>query len=146
MGRGEGTTMQLIQWLDADELGHYAIDREHRDVVEALNVAIKAFNDRKSEACVTAIESAVDATRRHFSHEEAVLLDFGYRGDDFEDHAAYHARLLLEAEKIAALCKKDHRREFLEARLAELIHFVVNEIRSYDRKLVRHLAGAKITA
>ena len=138
--------MKLIQWLDDDELGHYAIDREHRDIVDALNVAIRAFNDRKSEACAAAIESAVDAARRHFSHEEAVLLDFGYGDNDFTDHAAYHERLLVEAEKIAALCKDDHRREFLEARLAELVHFVVHEIRSYDKKLERHLSGRKITA
>lgn len=138
--------MKLIQWLDADELGHYAIDSGHRDIVDAINVAIKAFNDRKSEACVTAIESAVDVTRRHFSHEEAVLLDFGYRGNGFKDHAAYHDRLLVEAEKIAALCRDDQRREFLEARLAEFIHFVVYEIRSCDRELKRHLSSGKITA
>ena len=144
--RGEGTTMNLIQWLDADELGHHAIDCEHRDIVDALNAAIKAFNDRNSEACSTAIERAVDTTHRHFSHEEAILLDLGYRANDFKDHAGYHARLLGEAEKIAALCKTDHRRENLEARLAELIHFVVFEIRSCDRDLKRHLFGAKTTA
>jgi hemerythrin-like metal-binding protein len=138
--------MKLIQWLDADELGHHAIDCGHRDIVDALNKAIKAFNDRDSEACAAEIESAVDVTRLHFSHEEAVLLDLGYRGNDFSDHAGYHARLLGEVEKIAALCKKDRRREHLEARLAELIHFVVFEIRSCDKDLKRHLSGAKTTA
>ena len=138
--------MKLIQWLDADELGHHAIDGEHRDIVDALNKAIRAFNDRDSDACAAEIESAVSVVRRHFSHEEAILLDLGYRGNDFEDHAGYHERLLAEAEKIATLCKNDDRRGFLEARLAELIHFVVFEIRSCDRDLKRHLSGAKAKA
>jgi hemerythrin len=139
-------TMNLIQWLDADDLGHDAIDGEHRDIVDALNEAIKAFNDRESEACTAEIESAVNVTRRHFLHEEEILLDVGFRGNDFKDHAAYHERLLGEAEEIARLCKEDDRPEFLEARLAEFIHFVVFEIRSCDRDLKRHLSGAKSTA
>jgi hemerythrin-like metal-binding protein len=138
--------MNLIQWLDADELGHYAIDGEHRDIVDALNRAIKAFNDRNGEACTAAIENAVNVAKNHFSHEEAILLDCGYRGNDFTEHAAYHQRLLSEAEKIAGLCKTDHRREFLEARLAELIHFVVYEIRTCDRELKRHFSGVKTIA
>jgi len=138
--------MNLIQWLDADDLGHDAIDREHRDIVDALNEAIKAFNDREGEACSTAIESAVDTIRRHFSNEEAILLDLGYRGNDFKNHAAYHERLLGEAEMIASLCKTDHRPTFLEARLAELIHFVIYEIRSCDKDLKHHLTGVKATA
>jgi hemerythrin-like metal-binding protein len=139
-------TMKLIQWLDTDELGHPAIDHDHRGIVDALNKAIRAFNNRNSEACSMAIESVVDVTKRHFLHEEALLIDLGYRGADFEDHAAYHIRLLAEAEKIGALCKTNHQREFLEGRLAELIYFVVHEIRSYDRKLARHLSSVKITA
>jgi hemerythrin-like metal-binding protein len=138
--------MKLIQWLESDRLGYPAIDREHHDVIDALNKAIRAFNERNSAACSIAIESAVDAIRRHFLHEEAALIDLGYRGADLKDHVAYHGRLLVEAEKIAALCKTNHRREFLEARLAELIHFVLDEIRSYDRQLVRLLSGLKITA
>jgi hemerythrin-like metal-binding protein len=138
--------MNLIQWLDADDLGHDAIDGEHRDIVDALNAAIRALNDRESETCSTAIESAVDATRRHFTNEEAILLDLGYRGNDFKSHAGYHERLLDEAEKIASLCKTDHRPAFLEARLAELIHFVIYEIRICDKDLKRHLSDAKATA
>ena len=122
--------MKLIQWLATDELGHQAIDHEHRAVVDALNKAIRAFNNRNSEACSMAIENVVDVTKRHFLHEEALLIDLGYRGADFEDRAAYHNRLLTEAEKIAALCKTNQRRDFLEGRLAELIYFVVHEIRS----------------
>jgi len=138
--------MKLIQWLATDELGHQAIDHEHRGIVDALNKAIRAFNDRNSEACSMAIDNVVDVTKRHFRHEEALLIDCEYRGADFEDHTAYHNRLLAEAEKIAALCKTNQRREFLEERLAELTYFVVHEIKGYDRKLARHLSGMKITA
>ena len=138
--------MKLMRWLDADELGHPIIDREHRDIVDALNEAIHAFNNRRNEACAVAIARAVDVTRRHFSHEEAVLLDVGCSDGDVDRHAAYHRRLLAEAEKIAALCGKDQRREFLEPRLAELIHFVTHEIRAYDGALKHRSFSQKAVA
>ena len=138
--------MKLIQWSARDELGHDAIDGEHRDIVDALNEAIEAFNDRESEACSIAIESAVNVTRSHFSHEEAILLDLGYQDEEFKNHAAYHERLLREAEKIATLCKSENQPAFLEARLAELIHFVIYEIRSGDKDLKPRLTNVKATA
>lgn len=138
--------MKLIKWLDAYELGHYVIDRGHKDIVDALNSAITAFNDRNTEACIAALNLAVDETRRHFSQEEAVLFSFGLRHNGLKHHAAHHDRLLAEVEKIAALCKKDPRRESLESRIAEFVHFIVYEIKGCDREFKDCLSSTRMTA
>ncbi|MGF1640299.1 MAG: bacteriohemerythrin [Rhodospirillales bacterium] len=135
--------MKQIRWLEADAVGHTVIDREHRAIVAVLNEAIRAFNDRDTETCSEAIDRAVEAIRRHFASEEAILVDSGCRGDSFTNHAAYHRRLLAEAEQIGRLCRNDPQRAFLEARLAELVHFVTYEIRNCDSALGRNLIGPR---
>ena len=129
--------MKQIRWLDTDPVGINAIDTQHRRIVDGLNLAIGACNDRRIEDCVSAIRGVLKTTRRHFRQEEALLRRDGFLG--IEDHAAYHARLLSEVEKVGRVCNSTRDWPFIEARLAEMAHFLLNEIRVSDRAIVKQL-------
>jgi len=131
--------MRAIDWHEAFEIGHPSIDDGHRAIVAGLNEAIRALDGKSGERLAAAVAVAIEAARRHFEHEEALLTDAHFAG--VERHIAYHRRLLAEAEKILEICRSERFPRLLEPRLAELVHFLMAEIRDNDKELRAHLGG-----
>ena len=113
-------------------------------MVAALNEAIEALNGNSADRLAAAVTETVEATRDHFKQEEALLAEAGYA--DVDRHVAYHRRLLAEAEKIMDMCLSERFPRLLEPRLAELVHFILAEIRDNDKALRTYLVGSDAPA
>jgi len=133
--------MHVIEWHAAFEIGHPSIDDGHRAIVAGLNAAIKALEGKSGDRLTAAVTEAVEAARQHFRQEEALLAEAGFT--DVERHVAYHRRLIAEAEEIPDICRSERFPKRLEPRLAELVHFLMAEIRDNDKELRAYLTGQK---
>jgi len=133
--------MRAIEWHAAFEVGHPSIDGGHHAIIAALNETIRALNGSSSDRLSAAVTEAIEAARQHFSQEEALLAEAGFV--DVDRHVAYHRRLLAEAEKILDMCRKERFPSRLEARIPELIHFLMAEIRDNDKELRPYLTGSR---
>lgn len=132
--------MRRIEWHDAFEVGNDIVDRGHQAIVTALNEAIRAVNAASGPRLAAAVAEAVEVARRHFREEESLLAGARFAGAD--RHAAYHRRLIGEAEAILDLCRAEASPRLLEPRIAELVHFLMAEIRDNDKDLKTCLTDA----
>jgi len=133
--------MRVIEWHAAFEIGHPSIDDGHRAIVDGLNAAIKALEGKSGDILTAAVTEAVETARQHFQQKEALLADAGFT--DVDRHIACHQRLITEAEKILDICRSERFPRRVEPRLAELVHFLMAEIRDNDKELRAYLTGQK---
>ena len=75
------------------------IDEDHRKLVDLFNI----FNQSVTEGAATdyliaVLEELVNCTVWHFSHEERLMLKYGYKG--FKEHKAEHEELIRNVRKI----------------------------------------------
>ena len=108
-------------WKKADE-----IDEDHRKLVNIFNILNHAVAEGESQDYLAAVlEELINCTVWHFSHEERLMLKYGYEG--IEEHKAEHKELIKSAKKLqqeilqADKPVADEDIEFLECWLTEHI-------------------------
>ena len=75
------------------------IDEDHRRLVDLFNTLNHSVSDGDAPDYVEAVlEELINCTVWHFSHEERLMLKFGYKG--YSDHKAEHQALLEAAEAL----------------------------------------------
>jgi len=108
------------------------IDEDHRKLVKIFNILNHAVTEGESQEYLAAVlKELVNCTVWHFSHEERLMLKYGY--DGIEEHKAAHQQLIdsalelqqkiLQADKTMA----DDDIEFLERWLTE--HILTDDMR-----------------
>ena len=91
--------MKDLVWSDILSVGNDEIDDDHRKLVELFNMLNNAVTDDVSPDYLAAIlEELVNCTAWHFSHEERLMLKYGYEGT--EEHKAEHAQLIQTAREL----------------------------------------------
>lgn len=85
--------MPLLDWKTALDLGVAAMDREHKELVAAMN-DIHALDQRGADKATVdaAIRKLVDLTKKHFSDEEKHMQSIGF--PDLKRHALIHTDML----------------------------------------------------
>jgi hemerythrin-like metal-binding protein len=86
-------TMPLFDWKPALDLGVAAMDREHKELVAAMNEIHDL--DRKGAdkpTLDTAIQKLIGLTKKHFADEEKHMAAIGY--PDGKRHALIHVDML----------------------------------------------------
>ncbi|MDX1594433.1 MAG: bacteriohemerythrin [Gammaproteobacteria bacterium] len=118
----------LIDWKDELALGIDAFDREHRDLVEAIN-RLHALGRKKAEPAVfrTALDHLIHVTEDHFTHEETVLRHHGCT--NLGMHQREHDELL---EDIAALRLVGDDPAEVAGMLGMLRDWLVDHIMNFD--------------
>jgi len=108
------------------------IDDDHRKLVNIFNILNHAVMEGDSPDYLAAVlEELVNCTVWHFSHEERLMLKYGYEGT--EEHKALHQELIKGAkelqEKILQADKTiaDEDIEYLERWLTE--HILTEDMR-----------------
>lgn len=85
--------MSPIVWKPEYSVGDPAVDHEHRELVDLVNVAAAAILDGRPDVevdrCLGDVMRAISA---HFAHEEKQMRRAGY--DELAPHKADHERLL----------------------------------------------------
>ena len=118
--------MKDIVWGEVLSIGVDEIDEDHRKLVNIFNILNHAVLEKESSDYLTAIlKELINCTVWHFSHEERLMLKYGY--EEMEEHKAEHQELidsakalqqeLLESDQAVA----DEHIEFLEHWLTEHI-------------------------
>ena len=95
-----GVSALHLVWQEAYESGEPTIDREHRELFELANVLIDAFLSGGHDfgRIASVYDRLLEHIVSHFTHEEALLADYGYARLDAHRHA--HAGLLARASEL----------------------------------------------
>lgn len=91
--------MKDIVWGHVLSVGVDEIDEDHRKLVNIFNILNHAVTDGESSEYLAAVlEELVNCTVWHFSHEERLMLKYGYQG--IEEHKATHRELIESAKEM----------------------------------------------
>ena len=124
--------MKDIVWSHILSVEVDEIDEDHRKLVNIFNILNHAVMEGESPAYLAAVlEELINCTVWHFSHEERLMLKYGYQ--DMEAHKEEHRELvkgarelqqeLLQADKPVA----EEQIQFLERWLTE--HILTTDMR-----------------
>ena len=113
-------------------IGIDEIDDDHGKLINLFNILNHSVTEGATSEYVSAVlEELINCTAWHFSHEERLMLKYGY--DAYEEHKADHQDLIDGVKELqqkflqtGKLDKKEHL-EFLERWLTE--HILVDDIR-----------------
>jgi hemerythrin len=113
-------------------IGIDEIDDDHKKLVNLFNILNHSLTEGATTDYVEAVlEELINCTVWHFSHEERLMLKYGY--DRYEDHKAEHQDLIDSArelqQKFIQNGKLDEKEDlkFLERWLTE--HILVADLR-----------------
>jgi hemerythrin-like metal-binding protein len=102
------------------------IDEDHRKLVNIFNILNHSVTEGESPEYLAAVlEELINCTVWHFSHEERLMLKYGYQ--EIEEHKAEHEELIESARKLQQQILQadkpvaDEDVEFLEKWLTEHI-------------------------
>lgn len=116
--------MKDIVWGDVLSVAVDEIDEDHRKLVNIFNILNHSVAEGESPDYLAAVlEELINCTVWHFSHEERLMLKYGY--EEIEEHKAEHQELINSAKKLqqeilqADKPVSDEDIEFLERWLTE---------------------------
>jgi len=115
-----------IVWSDVLSVEVDEIDEDHHKLVDIFNTLNHAVKEGESPEYLAAVlEELINCTVWHFSHEERLMLKYGY--DEMDDHKAIHQELIKSAKALQHKILEegntvpDEAIEFLERWLTEHI-------------------------
>lgn len=124
--------MKDIVWGHVLSVEVDEIDDDHRKLVKIFNILNHAVMEGESQDYLAAVlKELVNCTVWHFSHEERLMLKYGY--DEIEEHKAAHQELVDSAKELqqkilqADKAMADEDIEFLERWLTE--HILTDDMR-----------------
>lgn len=124
--------MEDIVWGPVLSVEVDEIDEDHRKLVSIFNILNHAVMDGESRDYLAAVlEELVNCTVWHFSHEERLMLKYGYEG--MAEHKAIHGELIKSVKELqqkilqADKTMTDEDFEFLEVWLTE--HILTDDMR-----------------
>ena len=124
--------MKDIVWGDVLSVEVDEIDEDHRKLVNIFNILNHSVAEGDSPDYLAAVlKELINCTVWHFSHEERLMLKYGYEG--IEEHKAEHRELINSVKKLqqeilqAYKPVSDEHIEYLERWLAE--HILTEDMR-----------------
>jgi hemerythrin-like metal-binding protein len=125
-----------IVWDRILSVGLDEIDEDHRKLVSIFNTLNHAVSEGESPEYLAAVlEELINCTVWHFSHEERLMLKYGY--DQAAEHKAEHRELIESARELrdeilqsGGVVTESHI-EYLERWLTE--HILTSDMRLGDR-------------
>jgi len=86
------TDQPFFRWREHYRIGDAELDREHEELAGMVNKLHDMLRSGKSRAAVgTALDTLIDAVKRHFRSEERLMKDYEY--PKLEGHTADHRSL-----------------------------------------------------
>lgn len=133
-----GVVMTWV-WSKDLETGNEEIDREHRQLLSAVNRLLEACAaGRGQEELNRIVDFLVQYTQTHFAHEEQLQQRYGY--PDYQSHHQYHQAFGKAAENLARRLKEEGGTAQLASRLnKQLVSWLINHIKMEDAKVARYI-------
>ena len=130
--------MKDLVWDNILSVGIEEIDEDHRRLVNLFNILNHSVTEGDAPDYLEAVlEELISCTVWHFSHEERLMLKYGYEG--IEEHKMEHQELIKSAKELqqkvlqAGKLVANEDIEFLE-------HWLTEHILTADMKLGSYLA------
>ena len=123
-----------LQWTSVLELGHAAIDEQHRrllllgeDLTEStINLAANELTEKR-------LQALNDFTEEHFAFEEDLMRSTGYPG--VAEHANFHGALLAQLSAFSVRMRHGTHTDPVGLH-SFFSHWIIPHIRTEDRDLV----------
>lgn len=116
------------------ETGNAIIDKEHRELIAAVNRLLDACGEGKGRAQMgETIKFLNDYVERHFSHEEQLQKQSSYPG--FTPHKAFHDNYKKKLKDITSKISADNATITQLGELNGHIGVLISHIRTEDKKL-----------
>ena len=91
--------MKDLAWGDILSVGIDEIDDDHRKLVNLFNIVNHSVTQGDAPEYIEAVlNELISCTAWHFSHEERLMLKYGYQG--FADHKEEHEELIKSAREL----------------------------------------------
>jgi len=91
--------VKAIVWGDILSVEVDEIDEDHRKLVNIFNILNNSVTEGESPDYLAAVlEELINCTVWHFSHEERLMLKYGYA--EIEEHKAEHRELIISARQL----------------------------------------------
>jgi len=91
--------MKDLVWDDMLSVGIDEIDEDHRRLVDLYNILNHSVTEGAASDYIGAVlEELINCTVWHFSHEERLMLKYGYQGID--EHKIEHQDLIKGAREL----------------------------------------------
>lgn len=130
--------MRDLVWDRILSVGIDEIDEDHHRLVDLFNILNHSVTQGDTPTYLAAVlEELINCTVWHFSHEERLMLKYGYTG--YAEHRAEHQDMIASARELqqqiltAGKLLASNDLEFLE-------HWLTEHILSTDMKLGSYLA------
>ena len=132
--------MKDIVWGDVLNVAVDEINEDHRKLVSIFNILNHSVAGGETPDYLAAVlKELINCTIWHFSHEERLMLKYGYEG--MEEHKAEHRELITSVKKLQQEILQggkpvsDKDIEFLE-------HWLTEHILTADMRLGTYLSQA----
>lgn len=129
--------MKDLVWDHILSIGIDEIDEDHRRLLDLFNILNHSVTEGDAPDYLAAVlEELINCTVWHFSHEERLMLKYGYEG--FAEHKAEHQELIKSVRELqqkilqAGKLVENEELEFLE-------HWLTEHILATDMKLGSYL-------
>ena len=135
--------MDWIPWDETLEIGHAAIDADHRKLVKLFNQLADAVRSHKGKTvCSSILDQVVQDAIAHFDLEEQLMASRGYPKK--VQHTAEHAILIREAANYRASFAADS----ADSHVAVInfpAEWLTRHFVTWDKELADFLAGDSLT-
>jgi hemerythrin len=122
-----------IVWSDILSVEVDEIDEDHRKLVSIFNVLNHAVSEGESPEYLAAVlEELINCTVWHFSHEERLMLKYGY--GEMEEHKAEHRELINSARNLQQELLRANR-AMADEEIGYLERWLTEHILTFDMRL-----------
>lgn len=130
--------MKDLVWSKVLSVDINEIDEDHRKLLDLFNILNHALSEGESQEYLKAVfEELINCTIWHFSHEERLMLKYGY--ENLDEHRETHQELIQAAwelqDKLFQLDKT-----ITDEDLLELERWLTGHILTDDMKLGEYLS------
>ncbi len=115
-----------LDWDKSYEIGINFIDNEHKGILSIMRSIREAINDGDLKECELLSDILIDASARHFAHEEQYLAEVDF--PRLEEHKQYHISLLDQARQVKALCGNIEQNGSLEECFDAMEKFLIDDV------------------
>ena len=125
--------MKEIVWSQLLSVEVDEIDEDHRKLLDIFNVLIHSLkNEESPDYLLAVLDELINCTVWHFSHEERLMLKYGY--EDIEEHKLAHKELIVSATELKQKILQANK-TILDEDVIFLEHWLTEHILTDDMRL-----------
>jgi hemerythrin len=134
-----GDIWMHYEWDDKLSTGHEKIDRQHKQLIEALNRLIEACSSGEGSAELgNTLEFLNSYIMKHFSDEEKIMQEYGY--PDYQRHKGYHDDFTKVVRGLTDQLLSDGPTDQLVGMVhSKIASWLTNHIKGEDFRLAAHV-------